>query len=369
MIKPTKSVSKEIQLLIRNQNSMERFLGPLLDVVNAEGSLDYKKMDFECLPGLVRDFKIPENQMKYMLALLEIIMFNYPGVPMENLMGLIITCFSENLTEYTVEDMTKNPYLKNIKLHEAKKGKFSLTHDTFYDGEPFFDKCGNGDINFNFPHFGFFSENFTFPCIKEDDSVWMSITPNEINTMQEPIDKAHGKVVTFGMGLGYFAYMAHLKEDVESIRIIEKEQDVITLFKENILPQFPYPEKIRIIKADALEYVKDMHDVDFVFCDIWESPFDGLFYYLKLVKYEKQYKGVDFFYWIEDEIISTIRTFLIVKIFVSVSYSIESDIPIEYEELLAPIFSVLKKERIESDKDIHRVLSTDFIKKIIRKIK
>jgi AraC-like DNA-binding protein len=59
----------------------------------------------------------------------------------------------------------------------------------------------------------------------------MSITPNEIVTMREPVARASGRVLTLGLGLGYYAYMVHLKEDVTDVTVVEREQAVIDLFE------------------------------------------------------------------------------------------------------------------------------------------
>ena len=49
-------------------------------------------------------------------------------------------------------------------------------------------------------------------------------------SMKNPIKNAHGKVLTTGLGLGYFSYMASLKEDVSEIVIIERDEKVIKLW-------------------------------------------------------------------------------------------------------------------------------------------
>ena len=67
---------------------------------------------------------------------------------------------------------------------------------------------------------------------------------------------AFGNVLTFGLGLGYYAYMVSEKESVESVTIVEMNEDVIQLFKKYVLPQFKNAEKIKIIKADAFEYAQ-----------------------------------------------------------------------------------------------------------------
>ena len=68
----------------------------------------------------------------------------------------------------------------------------------------------------------------------------MTITPNEIETMKEAVDKASGNVLTFGLGLGYYAYMVSEKENVESVTIVDSNEDVIDLFKKYVLPQFKH---------------------------------------------------------------------------------------------------------------------------------
>ena len=40
----------------------------------------------------------------------------------------------------------------------------------------------------------------------------MTITPDEIETMKEAVDQAFGNVLTFGLGLGYYAYMVSEKD-------------------------------------------------------------------------------------------------------------------------------------------------------------
>jgi spermidine synthase len=101
----------------------------------------------------------------------------------------------------------------------------------------------------------------------------MSITPNEIETMKGPIDKALGNVLTFGLGLGYYAYMTSQKDNVESITVVESNEDVIDLFNKCVLPQFGNAQKkIKIIKADAFEYAQNYiynGKYDFVFTDLW----------------------------------------------------------------------------------------------------
>jgi spermidine synthase len=127
--------------------------------------------------------------------------------------------------------------------------------------------------------------------------------PNETNTTKPAINFSEGKVLTYGLGLGYFAYMSALKENVESVTVVERSRDVIDLFKKYILPQLPNPEKLEIVESDAFEFAeKRMQEGGYntVFTDIWHDPSDGCDLYLRMKTYEKLLPDAKFVYWVED---------------------------------------------------------------------
>ena len=147
--------------------------------------------------------------------------------------------------------------------------------------------------------------NIQYLAVLENNNEWMLITPNEINTMQPIIDEVKGNVVAFGLGLGYFAYMAGIKDDVNSVTIVERDENVIKLFEENILSKFSCKNKIKIIKCDAFEFAKDMNGYDYAFVDLWHDVSDGVDLYLKMRSMEKE--NIKYRYWIEDSLLSWIR--------------------------------------------------------------
>ncbi|MNP21405.1 spermidine synthase [compost metagenome] len=134
----------------------------------------------------------------------------------------------------------------------------------------------------------------------------MTITPNEIETIREAVDQAFGNVLTFGLGLGYYAYMISEQDHVDSITVVEMNEDVIELFNKYVLPQFRNAGKIKIIKADAFEYA-EQHltpgKYDFVFTDLWHDVSDGIDMYLRMKKFEQQSPDTIFTYWIEKSIL------------------------------------------------------------------
>jgi hypothetical protein len=137
----------------------------------------------------------------------------------------------------------------------------------------------------------------------------MAIKPNEIETMKEPCSKMYGKVAIFGLGLGYFAYRVAQNENVKEITIIEKDENVIKLFYENILPQFENADKIKVVKSDAFDFAKKMGEkkYDTAFVDLWHDTSDGVDLYIKMKKSEVFSPDTKFEYWIEKSILSSIR--------------------------------------------------------------
>lgn len=198
-----------------------------------------------------------------------------------------------------------NPYYQLIKGFNKKYKNCELKYDYYDPFEGFvfddFIKYPNGKL---LPQIGYFNKAFKYPAVYEANHLWMSITPNEINTMKKDIDDSFGNVLTYGLGLGYFPFMVSLKENVKSVTIIEKNSQIIKLFKENILPQFPNKDKIKIINDDAFIFAQNIKnkEYDFIFVDLWHDVSDGLEMYLKMKEYEKYSSDSVFRYWIEKTI-------------------------------------------------------------------
>ena len=167
----------------------------------------------------------------------------------------------------------------------------------------------------------------------------MSLNPYEIRTMEVPLQLVKGKVITLGLGLGYFAYMAHLKEEVKEVHIVEMDLELIKIFNEYLLPLFPYKEKIHIHKADAFYFIKDIkdRDYDFIFSDLWHDVSDGLPMYLKLKSQFKDFTYTHCLYWIEDAILTYLKL-LVIGVLKDEYYGLDKD----YNEM-----QLLIKKRLE----------------------
>ena len=211
--------------------------------------------------------------------------------------------FPDMLRLLDYDEFAADPYLRTVTVPEKTEGTWELKYEAYKPYEAF--ACGDlrgfsdGRV---VPQIGFFAREFRYPAVLENGREWMLITPNEIVTMREPVRRAHGKVLTFGLGLGYFAFMAARKPEVSSVTVVERDRNVMMLFDTYIRPQFPCAHKITVLHDDAYQYAEKRMKTgkyDFVFADIWHDPSDGVAAYRKLKKYERLLPKAEFMYWIE----------------------------------------------------------------------
>lgn len=210
-----------------------------------------------------------------------------------------------SLHELETEPYRNDTYFQNIRIPKDIRGKWELKEEILQPFEPFV--CNDIVITEDrrmIPQIGFFKKPYTFPAVLENGREWMTLQPNEMVTTYPAIDTAQGRVLTYGLGLGYFAYHAAQKAEVESVTVVDVSEDVIHLFEKHILPQFPHKEKIRLVREDAFTFAaaKMEGNFDFVFGDIWHDAGDGRDLYLRMKAWEAQYPDIRFSFWLEDTI-------------------------------------------------------------------
>ncbi len=234
---------------------------------------------------------------------------------------------------------TEDKYYKNIKIENKKIGSWEFRRESYKPYRAVI--CDDISILPDFteiPPLGFFTEEFEFPAVLEGGNEWMTLTPVDMDTCTEAIAAAHGRVLTYGLGLGYYAYMVSEKDDVEEIVVVERSDDVIKLFCEELLPQMPNRHKIKIVKSDAFEYARDVmpkEDFDLVFVDIWRDGSDGAEMYRRMKPYESASGNTRFMYWIEGFIISRLRAMAFEKLWDTADYD-----ELTYEDILHKITDI-----------------------------
>lgn len=110
----------------------------------------------------------------------------------------------------------------------------------------------------------------TYTKLTRSGAVIMSDTPDEIRDHISAIDRAQGRVLIGGLGLGVIARAVLLKPDVEHVTIIERSPDVIKLVSPWLARQFL--DRVELIEADILEWQAPVGSRwDVAWFDIWDA--------------------------------------------------------------------------------------------------
>lgn len=218
--------------------------------------------------------------------------------------------FQTGLHCLRTEDYRSDAYLQTIRFPAQKRDRWEFCTHAYAPFEPF--ACSHPVVTPDLreiPQIGYFTEEYVFPAVLENGVEWMTVTPNEVETMKEPIRNAHGRVLTLGLGLGYYAFHVLQKPDVTHLTVIERDPGAVSLFCDFLLPQFPHTEKLEIVTADAFDFMKNpRQQFDSVFCDLWHDASDGLELYLRLRRLERAAAPqTPYSYWIEPSLLSALR--------------------------------------------------------------
>lgn len=321
-----KRLEKTFELNFRITNLYSTYLERFPELINKE------MMDTLCSDGSI------EYKDGFAAILCELFGLDFDGSPDER--RLIRDYITPSVRVLDAKKYENDPYYSNIKIPNVKNGTWELKREKYpaYRGVICHDMMlldGFREV----PPLGFFKDDFEFPAVLEDGNEWMTLTPVDLDTCEEAIERAHGKVVTFGLGLGYYAYMTSCKENVKSVTVVEKSEDVIKLFNTYILPQFSHPDKVKIVNEDAFLYAEHtMPDekFDVAFVDTWRDASDGTPMYERMKKLEHLSPQTEFIYWIENFLISRLRAIHFTELLDKVEQG-ASDAPRSYEEFVGEL--------------------------------
>ena len=212
------------------------------------------------------------------------------------------------------KDYIDNPYLKNINFKDIKLKDFSYETVTIEKGYLFnideIQDDKNKELN-DYMILRAYKQDTDMMFLKQGKQEWMMASISEFRTNDPYAKKAHGNIITFGLGIGYFIYMASLNENVKSITVIERSKEVIELFNQ-IKDQFPNKD-INIINGDAFDYFNQQYlkQFDYIYVDIYQNNVDGRIMIEKLLEqYLPPYDKCNF--WIENSCLSIVKSLIFI---------------------------------------------------------
>ena len=211
------------------------------------------------------------------------------------------SCITQMVQQHDPAIYEADAYFQAVKPIVGAAGGIDLVYERIEPMELFnADDFIMDDSGRVLPQLGWFDRAFDYPALREDGLVWMTVTPNEINTIQPAVHASRGKVLTYGLGLGYYAFHCLLKQEVDSVTVVERSPAVINMFRQRLLPFFPRQKDLHIIQADAFAYAADVmpsEGYDTVFTDLWRDVTDGVPLYQRMKALETP--GPRYLYWIE----------------------------------------------------------------------
>jgi len=261
-----------------------------------------------------------------------------------------------------------NSYYQAIKIKPINNSEYSLISDFYKPNEIFaLDDIDVDDNYIEHTTLGYFPSKFPFIALNHRDITWMSITPNEIETMKSHIENASGNVVVFGLGLGYYPFMISAKQNVKSITIVEKDETIIKIFKEYLLPQFPNKNKIKIVQDDALNY-HIPQSTNYVFIDLWHNAEDGIDLFVKFKSREKLSPSIKFSYWLENSFYAFLRRCFLTLLeeqFLRIPGLDYSHQETSFDKIVNALYSHTKNLTISSVEQLDKLLTNQELLKLI----
>ncbi len=255
----------------------------------------------------------------------------------------------------STDDWEKNSYHQNIHLDYIKDSHFSFSKKKTAGFELFnsdeIQKDPQRELN-DWMKLRAMDRNFETLYLFQDQKDWMMDAPSEYNTNYKHALKAHGKVLTFGLGIGYFLWFAINNKNVNEITVIEKSEAVLSMFKRFIYPQFSTHKKINFILGDAFDYFKEDYliNFDYIYSDIWQSTKDGLAIIMRLLEqYDLPLNKGDF--WIEEscyELIWTLQFWYFYSVYKKQNIQVAQNYQIYYQKI-QKYYQTISKSMTEED--------------------
>ena len=373
IIVESKKVMEKLIDLITSQMHMYDLLGDIeMNVEQGYGS--YLSFEDELIEDCIREFK--EVHTKKDAERLLVIM----GLVQEILgeaktnddyiaQAHILMVLYLHSTRYNKADIFQDPFIRNIKIDKPSAvGKYIFDSLEVEKGELFF--CGEESVSGTnrVPHIGYCTSKFKYPCIRTEKEVYFHVNQQTINLFKPIVNEVSGNVVSLGLGLGYFAYMAALKEDVKKVTIVEKNTDFIEVFNKYVLPNIKNPEKIEIVKADPYSFLKKAQNGDYDYCVVDDNlnRDEQILAYVRGKHEEKRLTNTKFLYYDELRILLDIQIFIMSEMLKDVGIDTDDEVAIiENPTTARKIVDIYDNTLILTDADIENILDVNTIKETI----
>lgn len=276
-----------------------------------------------------------------------------------------------NMEEFHEDIFQNDPYLSHVSLPLFYDASFSFSFHTyeknrlFHFAQPV--EKGNHDIL----RLGYFMGNANYPYITRNGSYFASVSVHEIMTAKKMIAPVSGNVLITGLSIGYLPYLAHIKDSVHSVTVIEEDEVIISLFQKEILPQFIHKEKIHVIHENIHSFMEENDQkYDCIIWNHYEDSLTGVKEYLKMKQYESSHRNTKYICKLEESILSNIKSGILMMCIREMMEEgeeiyrsfMEDASSADTMHALEPVF---ENHEVKSVKDLQKLFQNTELRKII----
>ncbi len=302
------------------------------------------------------EMKQDGHEIDFDKALIATMLFSVTDGEDDDFTGVILDNVIDGSKVFHKGDLD-DPYLNTIKVNGETATPYTLDtnyyakYELFTYGEEF--EVIDGVYA---PKVAVSDRKLRYPAVKSGEDTFFALTPRYMASVKDAAENAKGKVLCLGSNLGYFAYLAALKEDVESVTVIEPDAALAELLSQSILPQFEQKDKVKILMEEPLSFMETLEDgtFDYCFSDISSSRFDFL-PYLNMRKACEKFSSMEVEYRIEEAIIRSI-SFLTLTLLMFEQREHEVSVAEPFYRELKFLQYLLEEQEIDKAEDVDWVL-------------
>ena len=172
--------------LQQNVSENDRVLRLLSDYLN----LTPRLLDRKTVLELAEDCSVsPDDAFRTLLC--ACLGLNIPDSPDDRRLERLY--FQPGLRRLSPDIYLNDAYTRTVRFSELSVGRWHFTHGEYLAYEPFV--CGHPVLTSDFreiPQLGYFDSTFRFPSVTENGVEWMTVTPNEVETMGSRLHRHTG---------------------------------------------------------------------------------------------------------------------------------------------------------------------------------
>ena len=251
----------------------------------------------------------------------------------------------------------RNPFFQKIQIQRANFKKLKVRYFPLMNGMIIPYKPSTICKYLSVPNYAVIMDDMLFPSMyhQGDTRAGYHLSPPIIEAHKNAIKKAKGNVLVFGLDFCYYPYMIGRKENVQSITVVEEDEEIFGYVKKYILPQMEsgIRDKIRLVHSIPYEYLKsakkeEMEQFDFIYINDYDAVDSGNVNYLKYKMEIFQYPKlrVNHMFRSEESIVEFLITYIFKKT-MKESFMEEFELEDEKEQFL-PSLSIDDFKKLNS---------------------